>query len=77
MKSKGCSRILFQVVPIFRMGRLGPKIAKILKCELRSEAFCWVSSRVSFQGQPLVGLYHTRIGGRWLVRLHCELNRFI
>lgn len=39
MKSKGCSRISFQVVPVFRMGRLGPKIAKILKCELRSEAF--------------------------------------
>lgn len=35
MKSKGCSRILFQVVPVFRMARLGPKIAK--KMEMRTQ----------------------------------------
>lgn len=31
MKSKGCSRILFQVVPVIGMVRFGPKIAKRLK----------------------------------------------
>lgn len=35
MRRKGCPRILFQVAPMFKKARLGPKIAK--EIEMRTQ----------------------------------------